>query len=177
MIDRVDLIRYVMEENGAVFSSGQTFRYVLWRALNPKPVRRTVTFVMLNPSTADANTDDPTIRRCTHFAKAHDFDRLVVVNLFAFCATNPDALYVHVSDKTALLSPIGTFNDEWIDQAASNTDVIVCAWGALRPDAMRRARSVLQRLDVRKLKHLGLTKDGHPKHPLYLSNDTRLQPW
>lgn len=122
-----------------------------------------VAFIMLNPSTADAKEDDPTIRRCMGFARAWGYGGIDVVNLYAYRATNPKEL------KKAP-SPIGPYNDNTVLAIARHADKIVCAWGA---HGGRRGDSIL-----RKLRHEGLTpmclektKKGAPKHPLYLKGD------
>lgn len=131
---------------------------------------KTTCFVMLNPSTADAEIDDPTIRRCIGFAQAWGYQALDVVNLFAFRATDPTRLRLAED-------PIGPENDDQIAISALSSLLVVCAWGAWggylgRGEAVRRD---LARLG--KIHHLGLTKDGHPKHPLYLRADTAPQLW
>jgi hypothetical protein len=121
-----------------------------------------VNFVMLNPSTADASTDDPTIRRCLGFAKSWGFGGLVVTNLFAFRATDPKELY-----RTP--EAVGPLNDEYIVRWAGGADLVIAAWGTL--GVMRgRGAAVLARLRqsgiaVHAIKR---TSGGYPSHPLYL---------
>ena len=119
---------------------------------------------MLNPSTADAVRDDPTIRRCIAFARAWGYERLTVTNLFAFRTPSPRVL-------RSADDPIGPENDEYLTRAAAEADGTVCAWGihgALRS----REAEVLGLLQERRLVHLGLTRDGHPRHPLYVGGAT-----
>lgn len=131
-----------------------------------------VTWVMLNPSTADAATDDPTIRRCAGFAKAWGFSGLVVVNLYALRATNPAALWRHPD-------PIGAGNDSIIAAAAAASATVVAAWGANAPRERADAVSALlmaahragDRCGRRRLLALGHTKSGAPRHPLYVRAD------
>lgn len=123
-------------------------------------------FVMLNPSTADEAEDDPTVRRCLGFAKREGFGELVVVNLYAFRATNPKEL-------KQVFDPIGSENDEWIKNATEFADVTVAAWGA----NAEPARSCKVKRLLTNPQHLGLTKAGFPKHPLYLKADTQLEAW
>src|SRR5689334_18589152 len=105
---------------GALFDPTGRYRYRLWRQWDPaKPA---VAFVMLNPSTADATTDDPTIRRCFGFAQGWGFGRLEVVNLFALRATDPRELARHPD-------PVGPANDAHIAAALALTDQAVAAWG------------------------------------------------
>jgi hypothetical protein len=142
------------------------YRYTLTRHWNPD--RETVAFCLLNPSTADGERDDPTIRRCVGFADAWGYGRLVVVNLFALRATEPAELR-----KAA--DPVGPDNDRHIVEATAGR-VTICAWGATVatwPSHRLRTRVAIARrvLQWALVRHLGLTKDGHPKHPLYLPAD------
>lgn len=150
------------------------YRYTLGRAWDDSGPF--VTFVMLNPSTADADADDPTIRRCTRFARDNGHGSLVVVNLFALRANDPARL---LSDP----DPVGPRNDNAIDLAARSCDALVVAWGALPPRLRPRAAIVAMRLlsiraTINKPVYaLGVTADGSPRHPLYLRADAHVQPW
>lgn len=152
----------------AVISECGTYRYRLTRRVG-NPVRGTCLFIMLNPSTADAENDDPTIRRCMGFAAAWGFGMLEVVNLFAFRATDPKAL-LGASD------PVGPDNDRHIEEAARGAGCIVAAWGVhgrLR-DRGNRVLEMLWGMDMGKpVLALGLTIDKAPKHPLYIRADTK----
>lgn len=133
---------------------------------------RTMLFVMLNPSTADAMQDDPTIRRCMRFAKDAGFDGIGVVNLFAYRATDPDELK-RGGDI------IGRANDVTIVNAARKASCVVLAWGAHGDAYKQRVRDVVVKLTVAcssSLNHLGLTASGQPKHPLYLPSTARPAP-
>lgn len=129
-------------------------------------------FVMLNPSTADASEDDPTIRRCIGFAKRERAGGIVVVNLFALRATDPKEL--DTADD-----PIGPGNTRAIGEAllmaATTTGFLVCAWGANKnaPDEAERLRRRAKDFLV-ELVCLGQTKSGAPKHPLYIKADQPL---
>jgi hypothetical protein len=152
--------------SGAWLSQDGRYRYSLWRRWGSGDP---LTFVMLNPSTADATTDDPTIRRCIGFAKTFGYEAVRVMNLFALRATDPKELA-----RTA--DPIGPQNDDAL--AAANADAngwLIAAWGA-HPFAQRRARDVAQRRGIR-WRALGVTKDGSPRHPLYVRADAPLIPW
>ncbi len=138
-------------------------------------------FVMLNPSTADGKQDDPTIRRCVAFAKAWGYDRLEVVNLFAYRATKPAHLLALNHDD----EPWGPFNRDAVMDAVSDAGIVVCAWGAhgghLGQDEtvlgwIQDAVEIAAECDGRDIPicALSLTKDGKPRHPLYLRGD--LQP-
>lgn len=156
----------------AIISDCGRYRYRLERIWDESlPV---LVWVMLNPSTADASIDDPTIRRCISFAKAWGYGGIVVVNLFALRATNPKALNIFAPDD-----PIGPLNNDHILEAVAGGDVI-CAWGASVPEYWRhRPAGVVQimREHGARLHHLGLTKDRHPRHPLYLAGDTKPTRW
>ena len=150
----------------AVLSECLSYRYILSRRMGESS--RVVAFIGLNPSTADATRDDPTIRRCIGFAKRWDAGLLLMVNLFALRSTNPDALKTH-------FEPIGPENDDWIDRAVSMSDIAVAAWGN-NGALLGRATTVRRRFDGR-LKALVLTKAGMPKHPLYVRADTTVIPF
>lgn len=157
-------------DSGAVFSDCMTYRYALLRRLNktigllePRPCL----FVMLNPSTANHEDDDPTIRRCKGFAERWNFGCLTVVNLFALRSTDPKKLYKYPD-------PVGPDNDKLIIESAKAAGHIVCAWGT-HGALHGRGRKVLRMLEEFKPVHLGLTKAGHPKHPLYLKSTTAPQ--
>ncbi|OYO21954.1 hypothetical protein CGZ93_08440 [Enemella dayhoffiae] len=149
----------------AVLSADLRYRYRLERTWGEQ--RPPALFVMLNPSTADAAVDDPTIRRCCGFAKAWGHGGLVVVNLFAFRATDPRDLFT--ADD-----PVGPDNDRHLIEAASVAEVVVAAWGAQAP--AWRVEQVLPQLGERVVA-LALTKAGHPRHPLYLPASSQPAPW
>jgi hypothetical protein len=131
-------------------------------------------FVMLNPSTADADVDDPTIRRCIGYAKAWGCGGLWVGNLFAFRATNPRGL-LEVED------PVGPHNDDYLLGMAYRSDLVVAAWGANagRPQLMGRAEHVTDFLTSRgkALCVLRWLKCKQPSHPLYLPKGLQPQRW
>ncbi len=122
-----------------------------------------MTFIGLNPSTADETTDDPTIRRCVRFARDWGYARLKMVNLYAWRSTDPKALWL--ADD-----PVGPDNDHNLSLAFGGSDLIVAAWGA-----NARADRLAQFFDTFggwQFHALGLTKDGAPRHPLYLRADS-----
>lgn len=150
----------------AIISDCGQYRYRLTRDWGHG---RRLPFCMLNPSTADADIDDPTIRRCIGFAKREGYGGLVVVNLFAFRATDPKAMQ-------AAAFPFGPDNHSHLStvaRAASALDIpIVCAWGA--NDRGDVAKSIFREAEVRMV-CLGRTKDGSPRHPLYVRGDQPLE--
>jgi hypothetical protein len=157
-------------DRGARFSADGRYRYSLWREWGRKP--KTCLFIMLNPSTAGEVEDDPTIRRCVGFARSWGYDRMEVVNLFAHRATDPKALLALNHDD----DPVGWENQRWVERATNAADIIVCAWGA-HGGHLGQAETMLGWLGERKLYHLGLTQEGHPRHPLYLAGSTKPQVW
>ena len=146
--------------NGAILSPDRKYRYFLWRVFDP--LNRAVNFVGLNPSTADEHENDATIRRCISFARSWGFGAVFMTNLFAFRSTDPKGLQT-------TKNPIGEYNDEWIKMVAAESGLIVSCWGN---HGGKRGQEILDRLTGRAC-HLGLNKDGSPKHPLYLSSNTR----
>lgn len=146
----------------AVISPCGTYRYELARWWSARPP---IGWVMLNPSTADANLDDPTIRRCVGFAKAWGCGGIVVRNLYALRATDPAELGRHPR-------PVGPENDAYLARC-KNEPLTVVAWGARGGDRGREVLRLLARQGVHP--HLlAITGDGQPRHPLYLRAD--LQP-
>ena len=169
--------------SGAIISEDGRYRYLLWREWrgthDPNNWRwidagigdpKSCLFIMLNPSTADAKEDDPTIRRCVSFAASWNFERLEVVNLFAHRCTDPSQL-LELGDKD---DPVGPGNLDKVQQAADRAGIIVCAWGA-HGGHLGQYETVLGWIGDRDVYHLGLTSKGNPKHPLYLSGSTQLQ--
>jgi hypothetical protein len=156
--------------SSAFLSPCNTYRYRLGRSWGPGPAD---VWIMLNPSTADATLDDPTIRRCIGFSRSWGSGSLVVVNLFALRATDPAELAHHPD-------PVGLDNDEHIAFAAAGAREhggrIFAAWGA-HPMAAERAHAVARLVDPTALLCLGTTKAGAPRHPLYVKGDTTPTPW
>lgn len=149
-----------------------TWRYQLQRTWNDDAPL--MVFVMLNPSTADASTDDATLRACLRQARAKGFGRLRVLNLFALRATDP-ALLASATD------PVGPHNEAALHDGLSGLhpdDRVVCAWGngghlrgrGLAVAGQLRARGLA-------LHHLGLTAAGQPRHPLYVPQRQPVVRW
>lgn len=118
---------------------------------------------MLNPSTADAEVNDPTIRRCIGFARDWGYGSLEVVNLFSYRATRPQQLK-QASD------PVGERTDEFILAASDRTELLVLAWGNWGT-LLNRDRKVLELLGDRPYFCLSQNRSGQPGHPLYLHRD------
>lgn len=142
------------------------YRYSLTREWGDG--KATVCWLMLNPSTADAEMDDPTIRRCIGFSKAWGADRLEVVNLYAYRATDPKRLL-------AVADPIGPENDREIERATTAATWVVAAWGTKGGDRAHAVRRHLR--EHRPVFTLGLTKDGNPRHPLYVPSKQQPEVW
>lgn len=161
--------------NLATISPDGRYRYWLRRVLDGGAGEPGLLFIMLNPSTADATTDDPTIRRCVGFTRREGFNTLEVVNLYAWRATDPRALW-NLPDG---LDPVGPANDGHILDAATRAMRVVAAWGRTPPRAWPRAAVVTGKLEREgiKLHCLGRTADGSPRHPLMLRADAPLTPW
>lgn len=149
----------------AIISKCGLYRYRLERHWGDGP---TCGFIMLNPSTADATLDDPTIRRCIGFAKREGCGRLMVGNLYAFRATHPDVM-------AAAHDPVGPENRHFLENMAEQVDgPLIAAWGAhwmVYGGTTAYVRVAFEG----KLMCLGKTKDGHPRHPLYVKGDTPLE--
>ncbi|MET7843665.1 DUF1643 domain-containing protein [Streptomyces sp. NPDC005356] len=155
----------------AVLSPCGTYRYRLDRIWNEDTAP--MVWVMLNPSTADHTEDDATIRRCTAFAKAAGHGGMVVVNLFALRSKDPGQLRHH-------RDPIGPFNEAALIEATDDAVRIVAAWGdARRSERACQAHAVTALLvgHGHALDCLGLTGKGHPRHPLYVRDETQLTPY
>lgn len=160
-------------ERSAVLSPCGLYRYSLsriWDRLTPP-----VLFIMLNPSTADAEQDDPTIRRCMGFAQRWGAGGVRVVNLFAWRATRPaDLKRAHYLQASIVGDPRGYPivgpNDSALISMAADAGRIIAAWGAW-PGPFDRTHQVAGLLDGRHVEALALTSKGAPRHPLYVRGD------
>ena len=160
-----------MSSRGAAHvSEDGRYRYWLSRMWG-EPNEPMAHFIMLNPSTADAQRDDPTIRRCVGFAKALGCGGLFVLNLYAYRTTYP-------ADLWKAKDPVGPENDRWIAtllQLADENEPIIAAWGAnAKADRVGEVRALP---GMARLTALAFTKGGHPRHPLYLPADARPVPF
>jgi hypothetical protein len=151
-------------KGSASFDRTGLYRYGLSRTWGTGG--RRVCFCMLNPSTADAKRNDPTVRRCLGYAQRWGFDELEVVNIFALRSTDPGVLY-------AAADPIGPRSDQAIRRAASRSEMVVLAWGSHGALGGRGREVVRLVSSVRAPVCLGLTQAGEPRHPLYLSQTLR----
>lgn len=167
---------------GATMSDDGVYRYELRRSW-PLGVQRTVVWVMLNPSTADAIVDDPTIRRVIAISKhltkgiaPIDCSDLVVVNLFAFRATAPAELVRAMRHGADVIGPD---NDRYLAHWLGAEEMtVIAAWGA---QAGRSALS-LRAEQVARMRGsawwcLDTTREGHPRHPLYTPAGAALRRW
>ena len=151
-------------ERDAVISDCGKYRYLLRRTWDHGRLR--ALFVMLNPSTADAEIDDATIRSCIRLSKNWGYGSFEVVNLYGWRATDPKELILAPN-------PVGSDNDAIAGAAVGRCDVTICAWGANKM-AGPRERSMWGLIKSRRPAAfcLGTTKAGHPKHPLYIKTGT-----
>lgn len=152
----------------AVMSPCKRYRYQLTRTWDDAGPM--IEFVMLNPSTADAHSDDPTIRRCMAFAKRWGYGRVVVRNLFALRATNPQAL---LAVSGGLLEALGPWNANYLERTSA--DCTIAAWGAHA--AALEWFAAGHRIVRPRLYCLGTNDGGSPKHPLYVPSSRTPIPW
>lgn len=167
------MIRREHREGGTVsaahYSACERYRYSLERCWNP--AGRRALFVLLNPSTATEVRNDPTVERCERRARAWGYGAFRLCNLFAWRATDPRAMRIAAD-------PVGDANDAMLEESAVAADLILCGWG--RHGAhLGRGRAVEARLRSARLRlwHLGLTRDGQPRHPLYVGYRVEPEPW
>lgn len=151
----------------AVISECGRYRYRLFREWE-KSEHMPVLWVMLNPSTADAAIDDPTIRRCMAFSKSWGYGAMWVGNLYAFRATDPSMLW-----SLSAIDAHGPDNAKHLYAMACESAITVCGWGA---NAHGRDFAASFK-SPGGLWCLGTTKGGQPRHPLYVKGDTKLQEW
>ncbi|WP_425401215.1 DUF1643 domain-containing protein [Algiphilus sp.] len=147
--------------NACTFSPCRQYRYTLWHEWSSG--RGYCQFVGLNPSTADEQQLDPTVRRCVQYAKDWGYRALCMTNIFAYRATDP-------RDMKAQADPVGPDNDRWLMSVSQDAGIVIAAWGT-HGTHLNRAREVFRLLP--RLHALKVTKHGHPSHPLYLRRDAR----
>lgn len=152
-----------IHRDGAIIDPTGCYRYALWRTWNPNQPR--VAFIMLNPSTADATTNDPTIRRCIAFAQSWGYGALDVLNLFAYRTPHPRLL-------RQAADPVGVDNDRYLLAVAQRVKMMIFAWGN-QGSIQNRHQTVIQLLSHTHIYCLGTTRLGHPCHLLYLKRTTQ----
>ncbi len=153
-------------DRGAIFSGDRKYRYRLWRVLDTKN-RKTLVFIMLNPSTADENKDDPTVRKCVGFAKKWGYSRVEIVNVNPFVTSSPKEL---MKSKDISGNPKDTIENFIGVNVKANC--VVCAWGRYGNYFPRLIETVA--LHFPTLKALRINKDGSPAHPLYIPYTVKL---
>lgn len=153
----------------ALFSSDGKFRLELQREWDP--LLPTVGWIILNPSTGNAETDDPTIRRCIGFASKFGYGGLRIYNLFAYCATDPNDLVLASQHMDVTGDEEGAL--ALMEAGLAQCQGVIAAWGARGGIAAERAEMILARYSG--MYCLGKTKLGQPKHPLYLPASTQLE--
>ncbi|WP_322866948.1 DUF1643 domain-containing protein [Aquicoccus sp. G2-2] len=153
----------------AVYSDCERYRYSLTRVWDDAGKR--ALFIMLNPSTATEVQNDPTVERCERRARALGFGAFRVTNIFAWRDTDPKKM-------RAAGDPVGPENDGVIAQSCPWADTIIAAWGTHGAHHARGAEvEALLRRSGLPVYHLGLTKHGHPKHPLYIAYSQQPEWW
>jgi hypothetical protein len=128
-------------------------------------------WIGMNPSTAEADIDDPTIRKEMHFTRAMGLSGYIKCNVMDYRATYPMEL------QALGVKPCSDENHTTIAKMARHAEVIIAAWGALNRPVKNFATSVALMLSGYELLCMGTNKDGSPKHPLYLANTTEPQIW
>jgi hypothetical protein len=156
------------------WSTDRAYRYFLRRPASlleqAKPV---IAFILLNPSTADETKDDPTVAKCRRYAAGWGFGEVIVLNAFAFRATDPKNMRAHID-------PVGPDNDRTILETAQAVHglggTLLCGWGT-HGAHLERSAQVQALLEPFPLKAFTLTKHGEPGHPLYLRGDLQPMQW
>lgn len=150
----------------ACISDDELYRYWLTRSWASHSGQEAV-FVLLNPSKANALVNDPTVTRCIGFARAWGYDRLRILNLFAFRAPDP-------SDLARVADPVGPLWQDHFELGLIHPGVVIAGWGAHRAAGLRAMALAAggSPLAIRPLMALAINADGSPKHPLYVRADT-----
>lgn len=169
-IERFPTLRPV--HNRCVFSPDRLHRYTLEHICNPLfDDGRRAAFIGLNPSTADENDLDPTLRRIRSFCEREGLGGFIMLNLFAFRSTDPKRML-------AAEDPVGPENDRWIESVCRSAHLVVAAWGNHGSHQNRdlHVARMLGHAGVT-LRCLGTNANGSPKHPLYVPGNARLVTW
>jgi hypothetical protein len=151
-------MKNLFEDNGAEFSANRKFRYALWRIWDDRLPK--IMFIGLNPSTADENDDDPTIRRVKSFAFDWGYGGVYMLNLFTFITSDPREL------KKCMLPHF--LADDYLKIFAAKAEKIIFAWGNF---AIARGRDAQVVEMFPKGEALIINKNGSPRHPLYVKGD------
>jgi hypothetical protein len=154
-----------LEAGADIRGPKKQYRYALWRIWDPE--LPAVMFICLNPSTADARLDDPTLVRCMGFARDWGYGGVYTANLFAWRATDP-------REMKKAKSPVGPDNDRVILEFAEKADKVIAAWGN---DGAWMGRADAVRELVSNLHYLKMNRSGQPAHPLYLPGSLVPLPW
>ena len=168
---RLDVPDHVVSE--AIYSPCRQYRYILHRRWGLGEPDRALMFLMLNPSTATEDVDDPTVRKCRNYANRWGYRHLIVGNIMAYRATDPGRL-------RAIDDPIGPDNHQYLRETIiAYQPLVICAWGCPPQQLVH-----VEHLTIDLLRELGvqpcvlrLNTAGSPGHPLYLAMDTTPQPW
>ena len=146
-----------MSPSGALFSRCRRWRYLLWRRWGDGPVAN---FLMLNPSTADEFKLDPSCTRARNYAERWGYGAILITNIFGWRATDPE-------EMKSVKDPVGRGNDRAILKAATESKIVVCAWGnhGAHRDRAQRVAALLKGIPLYALR---VNADGQPAHPLYL---------
>ena len=164
----------------AEFSDDERFRYALRRWWAPQ--RAAVTWIMLNPSTADERVLDPTVRRVRSFSQYWGFGAFTVLNLFALRATDPQVLARVLRDGRDA-DGVGVDNDRAIARGIRNAAAVICAWGDIPRSTLKLAGGVRRDVEVLEMLRemevetfsLGTTLHGQPRHPLYVPGNQHME--
>lgn len=155
-------------QSEAFYSDCETYRYLLTRRWGEGGE---LLYILLNPSTATEKRNDPTIERCERRARMLGFGGFSVANLFAFRATDP-------RDLKRALEPAGPDNDAVLMRAAAAARMVLCGWGVHGAHLGRGDHVAAMLADSGiGLHRLGLTRDGYPRHPLYVGYVQKPHPW
>jgi hypothetical protein len=134
------------------------YRYTLLRVWDPTKPR--IAFIGLNPSVADEQQDDNTVRKCINIARRDGYGQIVMLNAYAYRSTDPKALLTEPN-------VVGRYNDRYIAEECKSADKIVVAWGNHATDD--RHTTLLKVLEGQQLYCFAKNNNGKPKHPLYVS--------
>ena len=158
--------------NACVFSPDRRYRYTLvhrWDDLLTPESGRAIAWICLNPSTADEHQLDPTLRRIRGFSAAWGYTHFVMLNLFAWRATDP-------AEMKAAADPVGPENDRWIAHWAARVERVMVGWGEHGTHG-ERDEHVRRLLPAGKTCCLVRNASGQPKHPLYVAQKTKPVPF